>query len=183
MFINPQFLNSVSNGQRCSKVNEKEKQVPMVIQQTISASGLIFSRQKKVMGITKMKKKKRNSFCVANHNIIFTIILCFRFEQRQTRGEINESEQAMLQEPIQLTRLFLLMFNECWEISLQDFIFASLISLSKIILLKRKYRTFDTVFYHKIKHPEVHLKYSAFFNSSLSVSSCDETLSYICEIT
>ena len=54
----------------------------MVIQQTISASGLIFSRQKKVMGITRMKKKKkkRNSFCVAKHNIIFTIIFCFRFE-------------------------------------------------------------------------------------------------------
>lgn len=63
------------------------------------------------------------------------------------------------------------------------FIFASLISLSEIILLKRKYRTFDTVFYHKIKHLEVHLKYSDFFNSSLSVSSCDETLSYVCEIT
>lgn len=36
----------------------------MVIQQTISASGLIFSRQKKVMGITKMKneKKKKEQF-------------------------------------------------------------------------------------------------------------------------
>ena len=76
------------------------------------------------------------------------------------------------------------MFNECLENGFTRlFIFASLISLSKIILLKRKYRTFDTLFYHKIKHLEVHLEYSAFFNSSLSVWSCDETLSYICEIT
>ena len=31
-------------------------------------------------------------------------------------------------------------------------IFASLISPSKMILFEKKYQTFDTVFYHQMKH-------------------------------
>ena len=37
-------------------------------------------------------------------------------------------------------------------------IFASLISPSKTILFEKKYQTFDTVFYHQIKHLEVPLR-------------------------
>ena len=58
-------------------------------------------------------------------------------------------------------------------------IFASLISPSKMILFEKKYQTFDTVFYHQMKHLEFRQKYSAarrIFNSLLGVSSGDETL-------
>ena len=34
-------------------------------------------------------------------------------------------------------------------------VFASLISPSKMILFEKKYQTFDTVFYHQMKHLEV----------------------------
>ena len=60
--------------------------------------------------------------------------------------------------------------------------FASLISPSKIILFKRYYQTFDTVFHQQIK---VCQKYSAahhVFNSLLSVSSGDETLRLMLDI-
>ena len=48
-----------------------------------------------------------------------------------------------------------------------------------MILLEKKYQTFDTVFHHQMKHLEVRQKYSAarrIFNSLLGVSSGDETL-------
>jgi len=57
--------------------------------------------------------------------------------------------------------------------------FASLISLYKIILFEKLYRSFDTVFHHHMKHLEVRQKYSAaphIFNSLVGVSSGDETL-------
>ena len=57
--------------------------------------------------------------------------------------------------------------------------FASLISPSKIILFKRYYQAFDTVFRQQMEHLEVCQKYSAahrIFNSLLSVPSGDETL-------
>ena len=65
-------------------------------------------------------------------------------------------------------------------------IFASLISPSKMILFEKKYQTFDTVFHHQMKHLEVRQKYSAarrIFNSPRSVSSGDETLCRMLEIT
>ena len=43
-----------------------------------------------------------------------------------------------------------------------------------MILFEKKYQTFDTVFHHQMKHPEVRQKYSAarrIFNSLLGVSS------------
>ena len=64
-------------------------------------------------------------------------------------------------------------------------IFASLISLSKMILFEKKYQTFDTVFHHQMKHLEVRQKYSAarrIFNSLLGVSSGDETLRLMIDI-
>ena len=64
-------------------------------------------------------------------------------------------------------------------------IFASLISLSKMILFEKKYQTFDTVFHHQMKHLEVRQKYSAarrIFNSLLGVSSGDETLRLMFDI-
>ena len=64
-------------------------------------------------------------------------------------------------------------------------IFASLISPSKIILVEKKYQTFDTVFHHQMKHLEVRQKYSAarrIFNSLLGVSSGDETLHLVFDI-
>ena len=64
-------------------------------------------------------------------------------------------------------------------------IFASLISPSKMILFEKKYRTFDTVFHHQMKHLEVRQKYSAarrIFNSLLCVSSGDETLRLMFDI-
>ena len=64
-------------------------------------------------------------------------------------------------------------------------VFASLISPSKMILFEKKYQTFDTVFYHQMKHLEVRQKYSAarrIFNSLLGVSSGDETLHLMFDI-
>ena len=64
-------------------------------------------------------------------------------------------------------------------------VFASLISPSKMILLEKKYQTFDTVFHHQMKHLEVRQKYSAarrIFNSLLGVSSGDETLHLMFDI-
>ena len=64
-------------------------------------------------------------------------------------------------------------------------IFASLISPSKMILFEKKYQTFDTLFYHQMKHLEVRQKYSAarrIFNSLLGVSSGDETLRLMIDI-
>ena len=64
-------------------------------------------------------------------------------------------------------------------------VFASLISPSKMILFEKKYQTFDTVFHHQMKHPEVRQKYSAarrIFNSLLGVSSGDETLRLMFDI-
>ena len=64
-------------------------------------------------------------------------------------------------------------------------VFASLISPSKMILLEKKYQTFDTVFHHQMKHLEVRQKYSAahrIFNSLLDVSSGDETLHLMFDI-
>ena len=64
-------------------------------------------------------------------------------------------------------------------------VFASLISLSKMILFEKKYQTFDTVFHHQMKHLEVRQKYSAarrIFNSLLGVSSGDETLHLMFDI-
>ena len=64
------------------------------------------------------------------------------------------------------------------------FIFASLISPSKMILFE-KYQTFHTVFHHQMKHLEVRQKYSAtrrIFNSLLGVSSGDETVRLMFDI-
>ena len=64
-------------------------------------------------------------------------------------------------------------------------VFASLISPSKMILFEKKYKTFDTVFHHQMKHLEVRQKYSAarrIFNSLLGVSSGDETLHLMFDI-
>ena len=64
-------------------------------------------------------------------------------------------------------------------------IFASLISPSKKILFEKEYQTFDTVFHHQMKHLEVRQKYSAasrIFNSLLSDSSGDETLSLMFDL-
>ena len=64
-------------------------------------------------------------------------------------------------------------------------VFASLISPSKMILFKKKYQTFDTVFHHQMKHLEVRQKNSAarrIFNSLLGVSSGDETLHLMFDI-
>ena len=64
-------------------------------------------------------------------------------------------------------------------------IFASLISPSKMILVEKKYQTFDAVFHHQMKHLEVRQKYSAvrrIFNSLLGVSSGDETLHLMFDI-
>ena len=63
--------------------------------------------------------------------------------------------------------------------------FAYLISPSKMILVEKKYQTFDTVFHHQMKHLEVRQKYSAarrIFNSLLGVSSADETLRLMFDI-
>ena len=55
-------------------------------------------------------------------------------------------------------------------------IFASLISPSKMILIEKKYQTFDTVFHHQMKHFEVRQKYSrlpitrTFANSNLALT-------------
>ena len=65
------------------------------------------------------------------------------------------------------------------------FIFASLISPSKMILFEKKYQTFDTVFHRQMKHLEVRQKYSAtrrIFNSLLGVLSGDETLRLMFDI-
>ena len=65
------------------------------------------------------------------------------------------------------------------------FIFAFLISPSKMILFEKKYQTFDTVFHHQMKHLEVRQKHSAarrIFNSLLGVSSDDETLRLMFDI-
>ena len=54
-----------------------------------------------------------------------------------------------------------------------------------MILLEKKYQTFDTVFHHQMKHLEVRQKYSAachIFNSLLGVSSGDETLHLMFDI-
>ena len=54
-----------------------------------------------------------------------------------------------------------------------------------MILFKKKYQTFDTVFHHQMKHLEVRQKYSAarhIFNSLLGVSSGDETLHLMFDI-
>ena len=64
-------------------------------------------------------------------------------------------------------------------------IFASLISLSKMILFEKKYKTWDAVFHHQMKHLEVRQKYSAtrrIFNFLLGVSSGDETLRLMFDI-
>ena len=64
-------------------------------------------------------------------------------------------------------------------------VFASVISPSKMILFEKKYETFDTVFHHQMKHLEVRQKYSAasrIFNSLLSDSSGDETLSHMFDL-
>ena len=65
-----------------------------------------------------------------------------------------------------------------WKSDEKLLIFASLISPFKIILFKNQCQAFDTVIYHKMKHPEVGQKYLAarrIFNSLLCVSSGDET--------
>ena len=57
-----------------------------------------------------------------------------------------------------------------WKSDEKLLIFASLISPFKIILFKNQCQAFDTVIYHKMKHPEVGQKYLAarrIFNSSL----------------
>ena len=72
-----------------------------------------------------------------------------------------------------------------WKSDEKLLIFASLISPSKMILLEKKYQTFDTVFHHQMKHVEVRQKYSAasrIFNSLLGVSSCGETLRLMLDI-
>ena len=54
-----------------------------------------------------------------------------------------------------------------------------------MILLEKKYQTFDTVFHHQMKNLEVRQKYSAarrIFNSFLGVSSGDETLHLMFDI-
>ena len=54
-----------------------------------------------------------------------------------------------------------------------------------MILLEKKYQTFDTVFHHQMKHLEVRQKYSAarrIFNSLLGVPSGDETLHLMSDI-
>ena len=66
-----------------------------------------------------------------------------------------------------------------WKSDEKLLIFASLISLCKIILFEKQYQAFDTVFHHQMKHLEVRQKYSAarrIFHSLLGVSSSDETL-------
>ena len=63
--------------------------------------------------------------------------------------------------------------------------FASLISLSKIILFEKLYRAFDTVFHHHMKHLKVRQKYFTaphIFNSLVGVSSGDETLHLMLDI-
>ena len=55
-----------------------------------------------------------------------------------------------------------------------------------MILFEKKYQTFDTVFHHQMKHLEVRQKYSAarrIFNSLLGVSSGDETLHLMFDIS
>ena len=55
-----------------------------------------------------------------------------------------------------------------------------------MILFEKKYQTFDTVFYHQMKHLEVRQKYSAarrIFNSLFGVSSGDETLCRMFDIS
>ena len=54
-----------------------------------------------------------------------------------------------------------------------------------MILLEKKYQTFDTVFHHQMKHLKVRQKYAAarrIFNSLLIVSSGDETLRLMLDI-
>ena len=63
--------------------------------------------------------------------------------------------------------------------------FASLISTSKIIFLKKQYQAFHIVFHHQMNYLEVRQKYSAacrIFNSLLSVSSSDETVRLMLDI-
>ena len=64
------------------------------------------------------------------------------------------------------------------------FIFASLISPSKIILFDKNIKH-STQFHHQMKYPEVRQKYSAarrIFNSLLGISSGDDTLRRILDI-
>ena len=64
-------------------------------------------------------------------------------------------------------------------------IFASIISPSKMILFEKKYKTFDTVFHHQMKHLEVRQEYSAtrrILNYLLRVSSGGETLHLMFDI-
>ena len=71
-----------------------------------------------------------------------------------------------------------------WKSDEKLFIFASLISPSKIILFERWYQPFDTVFHHQMKRLEVRKKFSVasrIFNSLLVVSSGNETLRLMLE--
>ena len=65
-----------------------------------------------------------------------------------------------------------------WKSDEKLLIFASLISLYKLILFEKQYQAFDAVFPHQMKHLEVCQKYSAarrIFNSLLSDSYGDGT--------
>ena len=75
------------------------------------------------------------------------------------------------------------MFMSVWISDEKLLTFASLISPSKMILFEKKYQTFDTVFHHQMKHPEVRQKFSAtrrIFNSlfHLVMKHCVSCLIY-----
>ena len=79
-----------------------------------------------------------------------------------------------------------LIFNEFLETRWKTAHFASLISPSKIILFEKWYQVFDSVFHRQMKQLEVRQKYSSarrIFNSLLSVSTGDETLRLILDIS
>ena len=78
------------------------------------------------------------------------------------------------------------MLNECLETRWKTAHFASFISPSKIILFGKWYQVFDSVFHHQMTQLEVRQKYSSarrIFNSLLSVSTGDETLRLILDIS
>ena len=73
-----------------------------------------------------------------------------------------------------------------WKSDEKLLIFASLISLSKIILFEKQYQACDAVLHHQMTHLEVCQKYSAaccIFKSLLSVSPGDETLHLMLDIS
>ena len=73
-----------------------------------------------------------------------------------------------------------------WKSDEKLLIFASLISHSRIILCEKQYQGFNLVFYHQVKRLEVRQKYSIvchIFNYPVSVSSGDETLHLILDIS